>query len=111
MIRARLLRSIALAEAGRPAEARAELDAAVSAEPHLASLRLAAATVRFVLRDYQEAMAELTRAIEIAPGAASAATAMTIDFARRLGWYREALAAIDRALAAEPRRPALHVMA
>lgn len=111
MIRARLLRSIALAEEGRPAEARAELDATVSAAPHLASLRIAAATVRFVLRDYQEAMAELERAIAVAPGTAGAARALEIDLARRLGWYHEGLAAIDRALAVEPRRPALHVMA
>ena len=111
MIRARLLRSIALAEEGRPAQARAELDAAVSAAPHVASLRIAAATVRFVLRDYQDAMAELERAIAIAPGTAAAARALEIDLARRLGWYHESLAAIDRALAVEPRRPALHVMA
>lgn len=110
-VKPHLLRSIALVQEGRRAEGRAALDAAVRAEPQVAAVRVAAATVRFVLGDYQEAIAELERAAAIAPGAVATATAMEIDFTRRLGWYHEALAAIARALAVAPHRAALHVMA
>ena len=113
MIRGLLLRSVTLAQEGRLAEARAALDDTVRATPNVASVRVAAATVRFVLHDYQDAMAELERAsaIATATGADTAAPRMLIDLTRRLGWYHEGLAAIERALAAGPRRPALHVMA
>jgi tetratricopeptide (TPR) repeat protein len=109
-VRALLRRSIEFASAGRFAEARAELDEAVNAAPHLASLRLAAATVRFVLRDYQEAIDEIERAIALAPDAAAAALALQIELTRRLGWYHESLAALDRARALAPRRAALHLI-
>ncbi len=100
MIRGLLLHSVTLAQEGRPTEARAALDDAVRAAPNVAPVRVAAATVRFVLHDYQDAMAELEQAIAIATatGADTAAPRMAIDLARRLGWYHESLAAIDRAL-------------
>jgi tetratricopeptide (TPR) repeat protein len=99
-----LFRAIAFAVRGERGAARADAQAAIGHAPGSPGIGLLAARLRFALRDYPEAMAGLDAAIDATSAIAATLPALDVktDFAGRLGAYRAAAAAADRALAIEP---------
>lgn len=99
-----LLRALALIAAGRYDEAAGDVASAVGAAPSSIVVRTAAARIRFVLRDYSEALTDLDVAAGL-PAAPATARAAVFDskfeLARRLGSYGEAIDAVDAALACD----------
>lgn len=99
-----LLRALALIVAGRYDEAARDVAAAVAAAPNSMLVRTAAARIRFVLRDYSGALADLDVAAAL-PAVSAPARAAVFDsrfeLARRLGSYGEAIDAADAALACD----------
>ena len=107
-----LLRALSLVRAGRRDEAARDVAQAVERAPHSVFVRTVAARIRFVLRDYTAALADLDAASVPGPsatGSARRAAASALDWkfelSRRLGGYTEALDAVLRALALDQDKP------
>jgi tetratricopeptide (TPR) repeat protein len=101
---ASLLRAIALLRAGQRRLARVEVTHTVQRFPGSAPVRIAAARLLFVLRDYGRALEELDRAAAL--GAAEAALDVKFDLSRRLEWNHDALDAVSRGLSLDAGRRA-----
>lgn len=98
---AHLLHAAAMAGAGRAADAVAVVERAVALAPEAVVVRAAAARIRFAVRDYTTALADLAVAAtspQAAPAARAAALDSRFELLRRLGGHAEGLAAMDRAL-------------
>jgi tetratricopeptide (TPR) repeat protein len=107
-----LLRAVSLARARCLDEAAGDVARAVALAPQSVLVRTAAARIRFVLRDYTAALADLDAAAVIpaeAPASARAAAASALDWkfelTRRLGGYIEGLKATAQALALDHDNP------
>ena len=95
-----LLRAVALRRAGRRDAAAADVARAVELAPRSVLVLTLAARMRFALREYDAAFADLAAAAAL-PTSAAAASALdwSFELARRLGRYREALDTAAGALA------------
>lgn len=98
------LRRAFVALAGsRPAEAHLEIEAALAIPGGGPEVALLAARMLHGLRDHQRASDVLDAVAVGAPSAARVvAYELKFELATRIGWYREALAAISRAIALAP---------
>lgn len=94
-----LRRAVTLAGAGARAAARAEAQAARAAAPRSGAVQLLAARLLALLDDYRGALDATAAALALdTPGAAL----QRYQLAREVGWYPEARAALERALATVP---------
>ncbi len=106
-----LRRALHHAARGHRAASTRALDRAASLEPASLRVALVVAVTRFALRDYAAAVHELARFAEVATTsrAALVAGAARASLLRRLGWYHEALEALDGLRARFPDEASLHV--
>ncbi len=94
----KLLRAVALAQAGYLASARQQVDACASDTARNSGLKLASALVLYATRDYQRAL-DLARSTATDPDYAGTAFRLWYAFAGNLGWEVEVGEAIDAAIA------------
>lgn len=90
-------------EQGKPKEAIAQIDAALVRAPDDTETRLRAAEMRLTTRDYDGALADVRRVIDVDPKSASA-WAMKGRVQRERGELQSALADTQRSLMYDPRR-------
>lgn len=90
-------------EQGRPKEALAQIDAALHNAPDDTETRLRSAEMRVTTRDFEGALADVRRVIDVDPKSA-AAWAMKGRILRERGELQAALADTQRALTYEPKR-------
>ena len=109
--RRRVRQALALARAGRLADATAQVADAVQNTEVDGAVLIAAAAVRFVARDYQGALDLLDRAMARGGAVLRRAVADRIRFASLLGWDQEVRAGLEAAVAMEPDEARWHALA
>lgn len=109
----RLLRACCLAQDGKLARARKDVEEAIEHGGHNPVVGLVAGMIWFVTRDYQRALDQLEQVATTggsSGGAARRARQQMINMAAGLGWEHDVRAAIDAAIAVEP-DPTWHAQA
>ncbi|MBX3183177.1 MAG: tetratricopeptide repeat protein [Polyangiaceae bacterium] len=105
----RIMVAVAYAKRGRLRSARAAVEQALGLAPEDAVVIAAAGMVSFVTRDYQLSLERLERAVSKHSGPALRWLTMARDFAARLGWDLEELAALEALCRVESAAPKAHL--
>jgi tetratricopeptide (TPR) repeat protein len=102
--RRRLIAALIACQSARYGTARRLVDS-VLAGPADGPLHLAAASVLYVTRDHDRALAIAAKAAQLDPSLAADATELRVTLAEPLGWDQEARVALEEAIAADPEDP------
>jgi tetratricopeptide (TPR) repeat protein len=108
----RLLRACFLAQDGKLASARADVEEALVHGGQNPVVGLVAGMILFATRDYQRAFDQLEHVASTSSGgAAHRARRQLVELAAGLGWEHDVRRALEAAIAAEPADPSWHAQA